>query len=354
MKTHALSLLGTTRLLSRSEGNRSEKRILGLFQNFGIEVSAAYISQQWTGGYDLFHQEKSDLYRSGITASDTIQIDDTSARVNGTNQYCQIVCSPLFTAYFTTPKKDRLTVLSVLTNFMLPQYVYNEPAKLLLDTFKLADNARVAIDAQLPANVVMNESEFKAHLKLINTLGIRQSVHLTEACAIAFYQQQTDFPIIARLLADDAPQFKLLTRFLCLCWIHDARHYKKLKPFVLGYQQALAGFRSLYWAYYTELLKYKLEPAPDKKAVLSKRFDELFSATTDYQELNDRIAKTLAKKTELLQVLELTQLPLHNNAAELGARVQARARDVSFQTRSEKGTKIKDTFMTIRNEHEIT
>jgi hypothetical protein len=40
---------------------------------------------------------------------------------------------------------------------------------------------------------------------------------------------------------------------------------------------------------------------------------------------------------------------LHNNAAELGARVQARARDVSFQTRSEKGTKIKDTFMTINS-----
>jgi hypothetical protein len=48
-----------------------------------------------------------------------------------------------------------------------------------------------------------------------------------------------------------------------------------------------------------------------------------------------------------LQVLELPQLPLHNNEAELGARVQARVRDVSFQTRSEKGTKIKDTFLTI-------
>jgi hypothetical protein len=45
--------------------------------------------------------------------------------------------------------------------------------------------------------------------------------------------------------------------------------------------------------------------------------------------------------------LELPQLPLHNNEAELGARVQARARDISFQTRSLKGTKIKDTFMTI-------
>jgi len=41
----------------------------------------------------------------------------------------------------------------------------------------------------IPSDVVMAESEFKAHLALINSLGIRQSVHLTEACAIAFYQQ---------------------------------------------------------------------------------------------------------------------------------------------------------------------
>jgi len=331
----------------KSEGNLSEKRILGFFQNFGIEVSPAYISQQWTDGYDLFHQEKSDLYRSGISVSDYVQIDDTSARVNGTNQYCQVVCSPLFTAYFTTPNKDRLSVLSVLTDFMPPQYLYNQQAKQLLDTFKLADKARVAIDAQLPSDVVINEDEFKAHLALINTLGIRQRVNLTEACAIAFYQQQTDFPVIDRLLADDAPQFKRLTPFLCLCWVHDARHYKKLNPIIPAHQRALADFRSQYWAYYTELLKYKCEPTPDKKDWLSKRFDELFGATTDYEELNARIAKTLAKKIELLQVLELPQLPLHNNEAELGARVQARIRDVSFQTRSEKGTKIKDTFLTI-------
>lgn len=49
----------------------------------------------------------------------------------------------------------------------------------------------------------------------------------------------------------------------------------------------------------------------------------------------------------MLRVLEHPQLPLHNNAAELGAKVEARARDVSFQTRSEKGTLIKDTFLTI-------
>ena len=80
----------------KTECLMSEKRIIGFCQNFGVRVSATYLSQQWTGGYDLFHQEKSDLYRSGIEASGYVQIDDTSALVNGTNQYCQVVCSPLF------------------------------------------------------------------------------------------------------------------------------------------------------------------------------------------------------------------------------------------------------------------
>lgn len=330
----------------KTEGQMSEKRILGFFHNFGIVMSATYLSQQWTGGYELFHQEKSDLYRSGIAHSDYVQIDDTGARVNGVNQYCQIVCSPLFTAYFTTPSKDRLTVLDVLTDFTPAQYLYNSQAQVLLKTFKLADKATAAIMAQLPAAVVMNETEFKAQLADLG-LGVRQTAHLTEACAIAYYQQQTEFPIVNTLLADDAPQFKLLTLYLALCWIHDGRHYKKLKPLIPIHQHVLSDFRSRYWAYYTELLIYKREPTPEKKCWLAQEFDELFSSSTGYEDLDDRIVKTFAKKTELLRVLEFPELPLHNNESELGARVQARVRDVSFQTRSEPGTKIKDTFMTI-------
>jgi hypothetical protein len=330
----------------KTEGNLSEKRMLGLFRNFGIEVSAAYISRQWTGGYELFHQEKSDLYRSGIANSGHVQVDDTGGRVNGVNQYCHIVCSPLFTAYHTTPGKDRLTLLAVLTDFAPPRYIYNQHACGLLDLFNLSGKARVAIDAQLPSDAAMDETEFKAHLARTG-LGIRQSARLTEACAIAYYQQQTEFPVIDTLLADDAPQFKLLTRCLGLCWVHDGRHYKKLMPVVAAHQGALADFRGRYWGYYTGLLRYKLGPTAEKKALLSEQFDELFATATGYEDLDARIAKTLAKKTELLRVLELPQLPLHNNDAELGARVQARVRDVSYQTRSEQGTKIKDTFMTI-------
>ena len=148
-------------------------------------------------------------------------------------------------------------------------------------------------------------------------------------------------------VCDDAPQFKLLTKNLALCWIHDGRHYKKLHPIVPLHQSILDDFLSQYWLFYHKLISYQKEPDPTKISSLTNEFDALFSTQTEYEQLNERIAKTLAKKQELLLVLKFPDVPLHNNASELAARVQARARDVSLHTRSKKGTRIKDTFMTI-------
>ena len=46
-------------------------------------------------------------------------------------------------------------------------------------------------------------------------------------------------------------------------------------------------------------------------------------------------------------MLSQPDIPLHNNCSELGARAQARKRDISLQTKNEKGTEAKDTYMTI-------
>jgi len=68
---------------------------------------------------------------------------------------------------------------------------------------------------------------------------------------------------------------------------------------------------------------------------------------TGYDALDQRIAKTKAKKSSMLLVLDHPEIPLHNNPAELGARKRVRKRVVSFGTRTILGTKAWDTFMSI-------
>ena len=80
---------------------------------------------------------------------------------------------------------------------------------------------------------------------------------------------------------------------------------------------------------------------------LDAEFDQLFSTVTECKQLDERIQKTKEKKKGLLMVFKMPEIPLHNNAAELAARVKVRKRDVSLQTVTDAGTKANDTFMTI-------
>lgn len=334
--------------LFKSECHLSEKSILTFFHNFGIIISPSYISNQWTKGYDFLHQEKSDIYQTGLKNGSYHQIDDTGARVKGKNHYTHIICNSSYAAFFTTPRKDRLTVLDIFKNFTPREFIYDSTAIDILKSFKLSKKICRSLDSVLENQKKYTETSFD---KLLNGIplqvGPNQRTRIKEACAIAAYWKQTDFPIIEQLICDDAPQFKQLTTHLGLCWIHDGRHYKKLNPLFNYHQQILDDFLQKYWDYYHQLLAYKKAPDPDEAINLAKEFDELFSTQTDYEQLNDRIAKTLAKYKELLLVLKYPKLPLHNNASELAARVQARYRDISLHTMSEKGTRIKDTIMTI-------
>jgi len=168
-----------------------------------------------------------------------------------------------------------------------------------------------------------------------------------EAAAIAAYHQQTDFPIVEVLLSDDAPQYKLLIYLQALCWVHDGRNYKKLRPIVPVHSEKLDDFRGKYWDYYRKLSEFGGNSSQEEAEVLSAEYDRLFSTKTGYPALDERIAKSKAKKSELLMVLKHPELPLHNNDAELGARAQVRKRDVSLHTMTKDGTKANDTFLTI-------
>ncbi|MCD4810719.1 MAG: transposase [Methanosarcinales archaeon] len=329
--------------------NMSEKKIHEFLKNFGIHISPATISRILTKNNELFDQEKADIVLAGISSTRYQQIDDTCGRVRGQNQFVQILCNPYYTAYFTIPHKDRLSILKILQGSEIKNYNFNEEAFTLLEKFRLTKNMIAQIRDMVFGQILDNEQMEQLLEKIFPDPGKGKNLRkrIMEAGAIAAYQQQTDYPIIQILLSDDARQFKLITKWQALCWVHDGRNYKKLHPIVPLHKEKLEKFLDRYWNYYGKLLEYKKNPSSQMAKILSAEFDKLFSTKTKYRALDERIAKTKANKTQLLLVLKYPELPLHNNDAELGARAQVRKRDVSLHTMTKDGTKANDTFMTI-------
>ena len=328
--------------------NMSQPKIKELLDNCGVDISQSTISRILTNDETGFNQEKKDIFRAALEHTPYHQIDDTTVRVNGKNQYSQIFCNPLYTAFFTVPRKDRLTILDLLLCGRERTYRFDEKAFCLMAEFKLSKKITDQL-RDLTEDKEISETEMQLLLEKVfkKGKGKNTKTRIMEAAAIAAYHRQTDVPIIDILLADDAPQFKKIVEALALCWIHECRHYNRLDPVVPCSVDALKDFKTRFWDFYGYLLKYKQNPSPETAAKLSIEFDELFSTKTIYDVLNDRIEKTMKKKDELLLVLEYPWLPLHNNDSELGARVEKRRQDVSLHTISEAGTTAKDAFLTI-------
>jgi hypothetical protein len=330
-------------------GNMSEPKILEFLENCGIFISQSTISRILTNDETGFNKEKKDIFRAALETTPFHQIDDTTVRVNGENQYSQIFCNPYYTAFFTVPHKNRLTILDILLCDKERTYLFDSKAFGLLSDFKVSKKVIDQI-MQLTNDREMSEEEMQELLGKIFTdaeKGKNTKTRIMEAAAIAAYQQQTKIPIINILLSDDAPQFKKLTLEHALCWIHEGRHYNRLSPIVPLNVEILDNFKICFWNYYGELLKYKENPRPEKAELLSAEFDRIFSTETGYDALDDRIEKTRNKKKALLLVLKHPELPLHNNNSELGARVEKRRQDVSLQTKSKQGTDAKDSFLTV-------
>jgi len=328
--------------------NMSQPKIREFLEKCGIHISQSTISRILTNDETGFNQEKIDIFRAALENTLYHQIDDTTVRVNGKNHYSQIFCNPYYTAFFTVPRKDRLTILDLLLCGRERTYRFDQKAFCLMADFRISKKVTDQLQ-DLTEDKEISETGMQLLLEKIfkKGKGKNTKARIMEAAAIAAYHRQTDVPIVDVLLADDAPQFKKLVEELALCWIHEGRHYNRLDPILLCNVDALKDFKTRFWDFYGELLKYKLNPSPETAEKLSIEFDELFSAKPIYAALSDRIEKTKNKKDELLLVLKYPWLPLHNNDAELGARVEKRRQDVSLHTISKAGTTAKDAFLTI-------
>jgi hypothetical protein len=325
----------------------SEAKIRELFVNVGIQIAEGTISNLLIKDQDTFHAEKDALYQAGLRSSPWQHLDDTPTRLNGHNQHCHVVCNPLYTTYHTTATKERLSILDVLRNGRPRRFRLNAEALHYLDQVKLSQTMRQRL-LHLPWDQEVDETRLEQLMgEHLPDIGETQRKWILDALAVAAYHAQIEWPIVRLLVVDDAPQFTWVTHDLALCWIHEGRHYKKLTPWVEAHRKVLDEFLEDFWEFYDDLLAYRQQPTAVERARLLARFDQLFATTTDYWALNDRIAKTRAKKGALLLVLSHPEIPLHNNPAELGVRQRVRKRDVSFGPRTAEGAKAWDTFMSL-------
>jgi hypothetical protein len=328
-------------------GNMTQGKLLEFLEDIGISMSAGYLSNLLIKNQEVFVAEYQEVYSQGLASSPWQHFDQTGARVAGVNHTTNVICNPLYTIYQTTRNKDRLSVLKVLQSTTELEFILNSFTYELLETFNIPTKWINQLKL-LPQETVFTEIELNELLdEYLVKLNPQSRTRIQEAAAIVFYHQQSLIPVIKTLLCDDAPQFKLLTDDLALCWVHEGRHYKKLSPFVACHQKILDDFLEKFWIYYRKLLAYRDSPSLDQASELRSEFWTLFSKETGYEQLDERKRLTAAKAEELLLVLEHPELPLHNNPAELAARTIVQRRKISYATQTEQGTKAWDTFMSL-------
>ena len=327
-------------------GGMSEPKIIELLEQMGVNISKGKVSTLLSKETALWQAEADAILLSGLSSSNWQHIDDTSTRVNGVNNYCHILCNPFYTSYATRPKKNRLNVITVLQNSEKTVCLFNQQTEKWLEKFNTPDWVQKEI-ANWSSRKLIALDEVENWLLDVKGLNLQQKARIYEAGALTAYYSQEKYPVIPILVSDNAPQFHHLTEKQSLCWVHEGRHYKKLLPQVDYHRKILDEILKEFWEYYHKLRAYKTDPSPEKATALRLEFEMIFSQKTDYEQLNQRLSKTLAHQEKLLLVLDYPEVPLHNNSAELGGRQRVRKRDVSFGPRTEEGKIAWDSLMTV-------
>ena len=322
----------------------TEPLLFAQLKEIGVLISEGQLSNILIQGKEAFHQEKNELLPAGIAATGQIKVDDTGARHRGKNGYSTIIGNEFFTYIMSTKSKSRLNFLQVLHGDD-PQYLINENTTDYLKTLNSSDWLGGYLLLQ-GRDRSMNRVEWEKFLLEINIKAKRDIKLVTEAALFASLIEN-GIPSNLGVHGDDAGQFDVFVR--SLCWIHEERHYRKLIPFDEATRQAIEQVRGEIRDLYRGLQEYKIDPSASLKSILEKNFENLFSKKrTISPTLNKLLAKTYAKKDELLRVLERPGTPLHNNGTETDAREMVIKRKVSVGTRSEEGRKCRDAFVSLK------
>lgn len=335
-------------------GDMTQGRLEAIYQSLGLSISSGTISNFITQKGDWALAEQQDILRSGIAHSNYTQLDGTKSVQKGRSMVTQVIGADRFSVFLTLPGKSRLDVLSAIQGRPCEglRVCWNTLSAGLMNDLQVPACHQATVQAMMVEGSSMLLTQLEALLDGSSLRGRPGICHqVMQALALSHYLQQEDFPVIDWLLSDDAGEYTRIGRQgHALCWIHDARNYRKLIPRIDVHKAIHREVLDKYWEFYAKLNAYRKTSCEQQellKPELEQEFEVLFNQSTDYFQINQCLQRTYANKQKLLAVLDNPALPLHNNAAEIGARRVVRKRDISLHTWSEKGTHIRDAYMTI-------
>ena len=333
-------------LLQHHQGQVTVDRITALLTGLGLVISKRQVLRLLSGDVAAFSEETDLVLRAGLESASWITVDDTGARHRARNGVTTQIGDDRFTFFATTFCKSRRNFLELLRAGH-DDYVIDAEA---LDYMR-GRNLVGAVIEQLGAQdekIFADHAAWSCHLE---QLGINKlTVHpdpvkiATEGalwgsiCAHGLLRDTV-------ILSDDAGQFRIGDH--ALCWVHAERLVHKLIGFNDHQRQAIDLTRQLIWWFYGDLKAYKRDPCRRRAAHMRARFTRIFLRKTGFVTLDRLLARLLARKDELLRVLERPDIPLHTNGSENDIRCHVTKRKVSGGTWSDPGRQARDTFLSL-------
>lgn len=319
-------------------------------QDFGVQISTGQINAILNEDKEAFHAEKKGLLSKAIELGEELRTDDTGARHNFKNGYCNCINSDLFTYFETTFTKSRINFLEILRQDRTA-YILNEAALDYMISQDLSPKYLRVFQHELEqgksnsVKVFSDKVELDTYLAELAFTAKNAVKTITEALLIGTLID-SGLSLDTLIHSDGARQFDVFIH--SLCWKHAERPLLKLHAYTQEHQQLLDTKMTAFWQLYQDLKAFKLNPLPDKIPVLELQFDNLCLAVGNFSPLNQVLEELKKKKEKLLRVLERPETSLHNNDSERDIREYAKRRKTSAGTRSEQGRKARDTFLSLK------
>ena len=320
----------------------TQPRLLEELRDYGIDISSGQVNHLLTEGHEEFHLEKEALLPTGLQVSTQVTVDDSGAPHQGKYGSCLCISNEFFASFHSSSSKERSKFLDVL-RCGHGDYVLNQAAWDYLDKQGLPAKVLRQLREQ-SQQVFVDAAAWQRFLEELDLAASNRET-VTEAALLGSAVEH-GVSVDLGVVSDGGKQYHVLVHGLC--WIHQERNLAKLVPCGAEQCQAHEEVLGAIWQLYADLQAYRTNPAPGQAELLRARFDEIVGRNTCFPELNAALARMAAQKADLLRVLERPDLPLHTNTVERDFRDWATKRKIGAGTRSERGRRCRDTFLSLK------